>query len=351
METYGIQGITKDWFNSYLHNRRLVAKVLTNSNSITYSEQFQITYGTAQGSCLGPLLFILFCNDIKILPLYGKLILFTDDTTLLNTHNNKNFLRYSTVHDLEILMNWFNANQLSLNLSKTIQLNFWEDKIGKCINIDGIEIPLVTHTKFLGVHIDHTLSWKIHVGHLHTKLMTNKNLLATSRNMLNTNCLKSVYYAHIYSHLSYGLILWGPMTSHKLIKELTTIQDACIQIVCKVPKRTTALPLYKKMQILRLPEMIVLELAKYGFKISHLQYSAKIHDIANTNGGLKQHRYLTRHKNIPNIQKHTTTEFNSSYLCKGIKIYNNLSSKLKSIHNLKVFTREMKNYLLSKYHS
>ena len=105
------------------------------------------------------------------------------------------------------------------------------------------------------------------------------------------------------------------------------------------------------MQILWLLEMIVLELAKYDFKISHLQYPAKIHDIANTNGRLKQHRYPTRHKNIPNIPKHTTTEFNSSYLCKGIKTYNNLSFKLKSIHNLKVFTWEMKNYLLSNYHS
>ena len=103
MESYGVRGLASDWSKSYLSNHSLVAKVTTNPNTVTYSESYHITYGTAQGSCLGPLLFILFCNDIKLLPLYGKLVLFTDDTTLLNTHHNKNFLQYSTVHDLRHL--------------------------------------------------------------------------------------------------------------------------------------------------------------------------------------------------------------------------------------------------------
>ena len=148
-----MRGLTSDWFRSYLSNHSLVAKVKTNPNTVTYSEPYHITYGTAQGSCLGPLLFILFCNDIK-LSLYGKLILFADDTTLLNTHRNKNFVQYSIVHDLDILMNWFKANQLSLNLSKTLVLNFWEHKDGGFITIDGTEIPLVNNTKFLGVHLN-----------------------------------------------------------------------------------------------------------------------------------------------------------------------------------------------------
>ena len=125
LESYGIRGLTNNWFRSYLSNRSLVAKIPTNENNVTYSEPYHVTYGTAQGSCLGPLLFILFCNDIRLLPLYGKLILFADDMTLINQHQNKNFLRFSIIHNLEILMDWFKANQLSLNLSKTMIINFW----------------------------------------------------------------------------------------------------------------------------------------------------------------------------------------------------------------------------------
>ena len=264
MESYGMRGLTSDWFRSYLSNCFSVAKVKTNPSTVTYSEPYHITYGTAQGSCLGPLFFILFCNDIKLLPLYGKLILFLDDTTLLNTHCNKNFVQYSIVHDLDILMNWFKVNQLSLNLSKTVVLNFWENKDGGFITIDGREIPLVNNTKFIGVHLNSRLTWSTHIDHVHKNLMTNKMLLKSSCNMLTTNCLKSVYYAHVYSHLTYGLISWGPMIMKSAINELSRIQDACIQIACKQSKWASMKPLYNRLQTLRLPELIMLDLAKYG---------------------------------------------------------------------------------------
>ena len=89
MERYGIRGNAQAWFASYLSNRKLIAKVKTSPSQITYSAAHDVTYGTAQGSCLGLLLFILFSNDVHLLPLYGRLILFADDTTLVCTHKTK----------------------------------------------------------------------------------------------------------------------------------------------------------------------------------------------------------------------------------------------------------------------
>ena len=83
LERYGVRGVALKWFKNYLEGRSLVAKVTTGTNQISYSDSFDITYGTAQGSHLGPLLFIIFVNDIHLLPVYSKLILFTDDTTIL----------------------------------------------------------------------------------------------------------------------------------------------------------------------------------------------------------------------------------------------------------------------------
>ena len=91
LERLGIRGIARNWFASYISGRSLVAKVTTGENTV-YSESFPVTYGTAQGSCLGPLLFILFCN-IYQLPLNSHLILFVNDTTMLNSHRNKTLLR------------------------------------------------------------------------------------------------------------------------------------------------------------------------------------------------------------------------------------------------------------------
>ena len=116
---YGIRCTVNDWFRHYLADRTLRAKVPVSSYYVSYLDCYDITYGTAQGSCLGPLLFILFCNDIQYLPLYGHLILFADDTTLLSSQRSIKFLKYTLQHDMELLIQWFKANQLSLNMSKT----------------------------------------------------------------------------------------------------------------------------------------------------------------------------------------------------------------------------------------
>ena len=102
LDLYGLRGVCNDWFRDYLSDRKLVCRLTTN-NGVTKSGTFDITYGTAQGSCLGPLLFILFCNDIQLLPTYLKIILFADDTILLYSHKNLKFLKYALEHDMVLL--------------------------------------------------------------------------------------------------------------------------------------------------------------------------------------------------------------------------------------------------------
>ena len=103
LEHYGIRDTVHKWFESYLHNRSLIAKITTGTNNTTYSDSYDISYGTAQGSCLGPLLFLIFCNVVHRLPLYGCIILFADDTNMLCNHQNKKFLEYMLKHEMELL--------------------------------------------------------------------------------------------------------------------------------------------------------------------------------------------------------------------------------------------------------
>ena len=174
LEKYGIRGTPLNWFKSYLDGRSLVAKIQTRPNIITYSDKFDISFGTAQGSCLGPLLFLIFINDVHYLDLYSRLILFADDTTLFNSQKCTQYLQYTIDHDLNMLLNWFKANKLSLNLQKTVMMWFGKNSNNVKIKMNDITIPTSKYTKFLGVYLDDELTWHIHINYVLDKIRTNK---------------------------------------------------------------------------------------------------------------------------------------------------------------------------------
>ena len=104
MDKYGIRGIANKWFDNYLSNRKVRVKCKTSSaTDIVTSDDFSVTYGTAQGSCLGPLLFILFCNDIHLVAEHCNVILSADNTTLYYSHSNPNYLKWALERDLYLI--------------------------------------------------------------------------------------------------------------------------------------------------------------------------------------------------------------------------------------------------------
>ena len=120
---YGIRGIALDWFRSYLTDRNMYVDY----KGIT-SKQHNINYGVPQGSVLGPLLFILYTNDLPSTLTVSKSILFADDTTIYYSHSNLNTLCTNLNKDLQILNDWFKTNKLSLNVSKTQYMIFNKKK-------------------------------------------------------------------------------------------------------------------------------------------------------------------------------------------------------------------------------
>ena len=120
LESYGIRGSTLNWFENYLVNRTLRAKCNTTyEEKPQYSSYFPIEYGAPQGSCLGPLLFLIFANDLYHVLQHTSCILFADDTTIYHSHKNLRHLKWIIEKHLKQLMDWFKANKLTLNLNKT----------------------------------------------------------------------------------------------------------------------------------------------------------------------------------------------------------------------------------------
>ena len=111
-----MRGKTNDWFASYLQNRKMRVKCKTSSTGkLEYSRYQTVTYGTPQGSCLGPLIFIIFTNDLHKQLMNTASLLFADDTTLYMTHSlNLRYLKWCVEEDMKSLITWFKANKLTL---------------------------------------------------------------------------------------------------------------------------------------------------------------------------------------------------------------------------------------------
>ena len=178
LNKYGIRGIAAQWFESYLSNRKMRSKCMT-TNGTTYSTYHKMEYGTPQGSCLGPLLFLVFINDLPLNIDNGISLLFADDTTLLHSHHDIEKLKKIVENDVHKLMDWFRANKLTLNLSKTEVILFHsKNKPQKiALQIGSYTLTNTDCVRFLGIWLDSKLQWRKHVTTLLIKLKQNINIL------------------------------------------------------------------------------------------------------------------------------------------------------------------------------
>ena len=145
---------------------------MTSTGKTEFSVYEDVTYGTPQGSCLGPLIYLIFTNDLVKNLSHCNTIMFADDTTLYKTYNNLRFLKWSLEHEIVTLLDWFRANKLTLKLDKTACILFQKSGSTKeiSLNLDRMTIHSTSNAKFLGMWLDNHLNWSFHLNKLYTKL-------------------------------------------------------------------------------------------------------------------------------------------------------------------------------------
>jgi hypothetical protein len=231
-----------------------------------------ITYGVPQGSILGPLLFILFINDIVNCSPLLFFLLFADDTNLLLSGNSYEDILITLNPELVSLSEWFKANKLSLNVAKTNYVLFGSKAKRKsannlCVLVDGKPIARVSETKFLGVIIDENLNWKSHAALISSKVAKNVGVINRIKHLLNKAALKTLYYSLIYSHLTYCILLWGNASINAL-HNIEVLQKRAIRAISGNGFLAHTNPICQTLRILKLRDIYIRDVSIFMFKLT-----------------------------------------------------------------------------------
>ena len=344
LEFYGIRGNVLSWFRSYLLNRSLKVRYRE-----VLSTCHEMTYGTPQGSVLGPLLYIILANDLAKCLTFCGCVTFADDTTIFASGNNLRFLYKKVNADLKQLSNWFDSNSLTLNLDKSKYILFRPKR--KEINYNG-EIELggkvilkVSHIKFLGITLDEYLEWEFQFKQVLTKMIAGNYSLNMVKNLLPPRSKLLVYFANVHSHLNYAISAWGPMLKARDLKKLKTQQNKSIRLIYNIGKRTRLLPLYKKANILMISDLINLSLLKISYRYINGILPVRIANLFN----LSNHQHNTRNRNSLRAPQHTTEHYNKSYLGRAPHLWIHLRDSLKNKPSLKTFAKSFTKYTVNNY--
>ena len=194
-------------FSDYLKNRQQFVQF-----NGCHSSHHLITCSVPQGSILGPLLFLIYINDVCDVSDVFYFILFADDTNIFFSHKNVNVIEETLNEELPNLTDWCQANKLSINKKKNNFIVFKPRQKRQTLDINleisRCAIGRVKETVFLGVILDKNLTWKPHIGNMSRQISKSIGIIYKASFCLPTTCLCTLYFCLVYPYLVYCISVW-----------------------------------------------------------------------------------------------------------------------------------------------
>ena len=262
----GINNISLNWFESYLTNR----KQFVSFNGVD-STLLETKTGVPQGSVLGPLLFIIYINDLNRVSNFFKVICFADDSTLIvslcfsTAHcnyclNNNSFTSNMINNELEKIFNWFCLNKLSINPDKTKYMLFRNkqkslaDLTLPILKMDNKILKQVNEFLYLGTFLDEHLSWETHINYISNKISKNNGILRRLKFTVPKNILKILYYSLVNPYLNYSILAWGYN-----LNRIEKLQKQSVRIITHSYYLEHTGNLFKSLKILKVEDIFKLK--------------------------------------------------------------------------------------------
>ena len=350
LKYYGVQGTALSWFNSYLTNRHQYVEIENCKSS-----HLPLKTGVPQGSVLGPLLFLIYMNDIPNSSSLLKFVLFADDTSLLDTINlslspNQDFNLSTLNSELSKIYNWLAVNKLSLNILKTKFMVFHHPnkKLPQNleIKINNTPIERVQEFCFLGLTINENLTWKSHVNKIANKTSKYNGIINKLKRFLPQHILQTLYYSLIQSQLNYCILVWG-FESGRVEK----IQKKSVRIITCSQYNAHTEPLFKKQKILKINDLFKLNALKFFYKLKNNKLPSYFTSI-NVHSHSVSHDYNTRSNRFIR-DNHTRTQFAQNCIRNRLpSIVNNTDNLIISkvdTHSYKGFSNYIKQHMIKQY--
>jgi Reverse transcriptase (RNA-dependent DNA polymerase)/Endonuclease-reverse transcriptase len=340
LEFYGIRGMAQHLLHSYLSNRKQYVHYNNMSSGIKY-----VTMGVPQGSILGPLLFLLYINDIEKASTLLHFILFADDTNLLLAHKNLDVLIALINAELSKVACWFECNRLSINVLKSNFIFFGSKSRPPSITLRIADKVLaeVDSVKFLGVLIDSKLCWKNHIHHVCTKMSRSIGVINNVKRLLPQNVLKLLYYTLVYPHLTYCITIWGQASSTSLSRVLM-LQKRMVRIIDNAYYLDHSALIFTRLQILRIGD--IYKLYAYLVMFKHLNNMIPRHCINYLSlVDISTNRYCTRIMPMYVVPHFRTNIYERGLAVSGPRLWNGLPEHLQHIKSVSHFKIQIKQHL------